>query len=110
MTTLVQCPAVGVWRAYIDGETAEPGLEDHLATCAGCQRVVEELRRDAINARDLLGPLAPARMPDAAEVAVARERFEWRRAQRQVGPARGSAIRRLSTPWRVAGGSIAAAL
>lgn len=67
----------------------------------------------------LIASLAPERLPDADQVAVARERLDWRRAQtagasRQAnsGAARTSAkfLASVSTPWRAAAGGIAAAL
>src|SRR5437762_7040769 len=54
----------------------------------------------------LIASLAPSQIPDAAEVAVARERLEWRRRAQTSGARRRSVL----TPWRVAGGGTAAAL
>jgi hypothetical protein len=51
---------------------------------------------------ELIAGLAPEHLPGPAEVAVARERLEWRRHAR-------TARRPILTPLRVAGGGIAAA-
>jgi hypothetical protein len=62
----------------------------------------------------LITSLAPDRLPDAQEVVTARERLDWRRATER---ARSSAdtpqtplVARVSTPWRVAAGGVAAAV
>jgi anti-sigma factor RsiW len=125
-TTSQTCPDIGVWRARIDGEVlaadpladglAEPAIEQHLASCPACQRLVADLRADADLARDALARLAPAERPDAAEVGVARERLQWRRAQTRARPEgdhawrRAALLERVSTPWRVAAGAVAAAV
>ncbi len=54
---------------------------------------------------ELIAHLAPDHLPEAAEVAVARERLEWRRRALSTRPSR----RVVLTPWRVAGSGIAAA-
>jgi hypothetical protein len=115
MTTTPQtCPDVGAWRAWMDGETDL--AEEHLGSCAGCRQVVAELREDAATARGGLAALAPGQLPSAAEVAVARERLDWRRVQRQRVPQRAeraagpTRVTRISTPWRVAAGGLVAAL
>jgi hypothetical protein len=54
---------------------------------------------------ELIASLAPDRVPDAAEVALARERLEWRRRALTTGARRRSLV----TPWRIAGSGIAAA-
>jgi hypothetical protein len=86
---------------------------------------------------ELIASLAPERLPDAHDVAVARERLDWRRAQtlksqipedpaasqerrtpgpssKMTGPGPSSKmtglLARFSTPWRVASGGVAAAL
>jgi hypothetical protein len=63
---------------------------------------------------ELIASLAPERLPDAPEVAAARERLDWRRAAQHVRPLadtpRRTYIARVSTPWRVAGGGLAAAV
>jgi hypothetical protein len=69
----------------------------------------------------LVADLAPEQLPDAHEVAAARERLDWRRAQElkrrapddtdpDVARERRTLLARFSTPWRVASGGIAAAL
>jgi hypothetical protein len=55
----------------------------------------------------LIASLAPERVPSADDVSVARQRLYWRRATAQPGQKR---VPRVSTPWRVAGAGIAAAL
>jgi|SRR5579864_107666 len=56
---------------------------------------------------ELIASLAPDQLPEPAEVAVARERLEWRR--RALKSDKGSSRRLVLTPWRVAGSGIAAA-
>jgi hypothetical protein len=55
---------------------------------------------------ELIESLAPERLPDAADVAAARQRLEWRRATTE----RPRRLPRVPTSWRVAGGAIAAAV
>lgn len=59
MTT---CPDLGSWRAFLDGETAVAGPDEHLATCADCANLVARLKADAGFARSRLAVLdaAPA--------------------------------------------------
>jgi hypothetical protein len=115
------CPDIGVWRAWLDHELDSvgdsPALAEHLADCPGCQRLLAEVREDAHAASDALTLLAPTRLPSAAEVAVARERLEWRRARRaprlpvpihSLEPI--PMFTRFSAPWRAATGGLAAAL
>jgi hypothetical protein len=127
------CPDIGVWRAWLDHEdvTAHrfaravdtgrepPSIEDHLSDCPACRRLVAELREDASDVRDILSILAPTRLPSAAEVAVARERLDWRRASTPRLPQPQNIRRlepipmflfRLSTPWRFAASGLAAAV
>ncbi len=40
----MNCPDTGVWRAWLDEETAIPGPEEHLAVCGPCAATVAELR------------------------------------------------------------------
>jgi hypothetical protein len=111
------CPDGGAWRAWLDQEDQSPALAAHLATCAGCQNVVPDMRVEAAGVRDALSLLAPASLPSAADTALARERLDWRRRQSQPRPApvrasqpRRTFVSRLSTPWRVAASGLAAAL
>src|SRR5207302_1955254 len=121
-TDRAPCPDIGVWRAWLDNEdpaTQPISIEEHLADCPAGQRLVAELREDASDVRDILSVLAPTRLPNAAEVALARERLDWR-GRRAAQPAQAVPIRRLeptpmfftrlSTPWRVAASGIAAGL
>jgi hypothetical protein len=113
------CPDIGVWRAWLDHEDVTASIEAHLSECPACQRLVADLRDDAADVRDILSVLAPTRLPTAAEVAVARERLEWRRAG-AARPTHPTHIRslepipmlvsRLSTPWRFAASGVAAAV
>jgi hypothetical protein len=121
---VTSCPDIGDWRAWIDREVdgvESPTLAAHLETCPGCKQVVDELRADGAYARDSLATLAPQQAPTSAEVAMARERLEWRLATKNRhipnSPAGGrkqepapTFIRRLSTPLRIAAGAVAAAL
>ena len=61
---------------------------------------------------ELIASLAPDQLPDARDVAAARERLDWRRAGQRVRTSTGAQafIARVSTPWRVAAGSLAAAV
>ncbi len=43
----MNCPDTGVWRAWLDEETAIPGPEEHLAVCGDCAAMVAELRTTA---------------------------------------------------------------
>jgi hypothetical protein len=70
--------------------------------------MMDELQTDARDISEALATLAPARLPDPGEVAVARERLEWRR--RIELDQRAQPRTRFSTPWRVAAGAVAAAL
>lgn len=109
------CPDAGVWRAWLDHEADVPDAS-HLETCAGCRRIVDELREHATFAHAGLSALAAEDLPTSADVAVARSRLDWRQAVAQRRPAepreaRGPGVlTRLSTPWRVAAGGLAAAL
>jgi hypothetical protein len=113
------CPDIGAWRAWLDREVHLESSEDHQSGCPACQRLVADLRQDASDVGDILSVLAPARLPNAAEVAIARERLEWRRT-RAPQPAKPTHARppepipmflnRLSTPWRFAASGAAAAL
>jgi hypothetical protein len=109
------CPEIGVWRAWLDQEDHSPHLFEHLATCAGCQRLVDDLREDASSATALLGSLAPARLPGGDDVAVARQQltFRQRRGVAASLPEQEPIpmfFKRISTPWRIAGSGLAAAL
>ncbi len=118
-TTPRNCPDIGVWRASLDHEANDASLDTHLSHCPACQRLVADLRTDAAEVRDILSVLGPARLPNPAEVALARERLAPQQARRAVTstgiPSRPQEpipmfITRLTTPWRVATGGIAAAL
>lgn len=116
MTSLPHtCPDDSVWRAWLDHETDAPEPA-HLETCAGCRRVVDELREDASFAHSSMAALAPDDLPTPAEVAVARARLDWRHATTQrrspepMLPRTPAPVTRLSTPWRVAAGGLVAAL
>src|SRR5437016_1520790 len=122
------CPDIGAWRAWLDHECTmpeperqQPAMQGHLSSCPACQRLVAELREDASSVGNLLAALAPGRVPNPAEVGVARERLEWRR--RKAPPSADSTrsrtkvldslpmlMTRVSTPWRVAASGLAAAL
>jgi hypothetical protein len=107
------CPDVGAWRAWLDHEADLDDARQHIDTCPGCRRLVQELEDDAAKAREGLARLAPAHTPNPAEVAVARERLAGRRAATQRPPEVlpvPARFRRVSTPWRVAAGGMAAAL
>jgi hypothetical protein len=113
------CPEIGVWRAWLDHESDSTDLESHLASCPACKRLVAELREDASDVHDALSVLAPTHLPTSAEVAVARQRLEWRRAASSSRPsaARTSSLEsvpmilnHISTPWRIAASGLAAAV
>src|SRR5579864_1616204 len=118
--TLETCPEIGAWRAWLDHEADLADPEGHLETCPGCRRLVDDLRTDALFARDELASLAAHELPRPAAVALARERVQWRHAatrRNSSQPTRQSTLEpvpvsfsRFSTPWRVAAGGIAAAL
>ncbi|HEV7665678.1 MAG TPA: hypothetical protein VGQ62_19260, partial [Chloroflexota bacterium] len=111
------CPEVGVWRAWLDQEDQSPRLADHLATCAGCQRLLADLRGEATDVSEALSLLAPTSLPSAAETALARERLDWRRREAKpiavpvhAQEPRPMFLSRIATPWRVAASGLAAAL
>jgi hypothetical protein len=113
------CPDIGVWRAWLDNEDHPTHLDNHLAGCPACQRMVADLRDDAHDVNTILSVLAPTRLPSPAEVAVARERLDWRRARGapRLQPADRPSLEpipmffsHLTTPWRVAASGVAAAL
>jgi hypothetical protein len=109
------CPEIGVWRAWLDQEDHSPLLFEHLAMCAGCQHLVDELRDDAASVSALLGSLAPARLPSGDDVAVARHQltFPHRRGATPSVPEQEPIpmfFKRISTPWRITGSGLAAAL
>ena len=129
-TTTQICPDIGAWRAWLDHEYVMPepepeqqqaAMQGHLSGCPACQRLLAELREDASSVGNALLVLAPGRVPNAAEVVVARERLE--RHRRQAPPIADSTrprtrvlepfpmfMTRISTPWRVAASGLAAAL
>jgi hypothetical protein len=115
MSTASQvCPEIGVWRAWLDQEDHSPHLFEHLATCAGCQQLIVDLRDDASRVSSLLRSLAPADLPNGDDVAVARQQLTFR--HRHGVPASvpqepiSMFFKRISTPWRVASSGVAAAL
>ena len=116
------CPDVGTWRAWLDHELPAIDLEPHLRDCAACSQVVAELRTNAQVAQTSLHGLLPERLPSPAEMALARERLHWRQraaagqaaaaapnGELEPTPVRGW-LSRISTPWRIAGSSLAAAI
>jgi hypothetical protein len=121
MNTTQSCPDIGTWRAWLDHETDLSDEAQHLETCPGCQRVVDELRDDAAFADAGLASLASSDLPSAADVSVARERVHWRHAathkRSATAPIGRSRLEptpmifsRFSTPWRAAAGGVAAAI
>jgi hypothetical protein len=122
-TPLHVCPDIGAWRAWLDHEVDLPEASRHLETCPACQRLVDDLREESLYAHQSLAGLAPLQLdvPTAADIALARERVEWKHAangrRRPSEPARQSRLEpipvffsRFSTPWRVAAGGLAAAV
>src|SRR5689334_6902144 len=105
--TMTTHPDIGEWRAWLDQHADSPDLDHHLAGCAGCQAVVDDLRDAAEYTEASMALLAPNGAPTMAETRIARQRL----AQRQPGrpivvepgePVSVSAWQRFSTPWRVA--------
>jgi hypothetical protein len=131
-TPSLACPDIGAWRAWLDHEDESPLLDEHLADCPACQRMVADLREDAASVHEAFALLAPIGLPSAAETAVARERLRLplgltsglSAAEAGHRSHRGQAspislhlqepipmfIRRISNPWRVAVGGLAAAV
>jgi hypothetical protein len=118
-TPSAACPDIGVWRAWLDREDDASQLDEHLAECPGCRRVVALLREDADHVRDAFAMLSPGQvsLPSTADVAVARERLEWqrRRSVPVLSPVRSQEpipmfLTRISTPWRIAASGLAAAV
>src|SRR5579859_724445 len=111
----LSCPDLGAWRAWLDHEDESPRFDEHLAGCPACQRLVADLREDAASVHAAFALLAPIGLPSAAETVVARERLRSQRGH--PTPIRLHTqepvpmfIRRISTPWRVAVGGVAAAV
>jgi hypothetical protein len=110
------CPDIGAWRAWLDHENESRQLDEHLPGCPACQRLVTDLREDAASIREAFTLLAPIGLPSAAETAVARERLRSKRGQPALIPAERTQepipmfFTRISTPWRVAVGGLAAAV
>lgn len=118
MTTPSQtCPDIGAWRAWLDHEDESPHFDGHLAGCPGCQRLIADLREDAASVHAALALLAPIGLPSAAETVLARERLRSQRGQEDTSPIPLHTqepipmfLRRISNPWRVAVGGLAAAV
>jgi hypothetical protein len=108
ITSLV-CPEPGRWRAWLDNADGTGRFDSHLETCPDCQRVVADLRQDAVTASSAIAEL-PLVRPTDTETAAARERLVWR--QRVPAAARVSApiARHWSWGLRAAGASVAAAV
>src|SRR5207237_7836714 len=77
-------------------------------------QLVDDLRDDASNVGTLLGSLAPAHLPGGDDVAVARQQLTYRRRHAVAATVPQEPIpmvfRRISTPWRIAGSGLAAAV
>jgi anti-sigma factor RsiW len=103
----ITCPEAGAWRAWLDGERADPAVEAHLQRCSACQAEVELLRQNASHAAAALELL---RVPDTLSIAGARQRLSQPRVV--VAARRGWLAwpTRLSTGWRVAASGLAAAV
>jgi len=110
------CPDIGAWRAWLDHEDESTGLDEHVSGCAACQHLVADLREDAASVHTAFALLAPTGLPSAAETAVARERLRSHRDQSAPPPFPRPQepipmyLTRISTPWRVAVGGLAAAV
>jgi hypothetical protein len=109
------CPDIGAWRAWLDHEDDSPRLDEHISDCPACRRLVADLREDASSVHTAFALLAPIGLPSAAETAVARERLRSQRDQSAPTPLRTQEpvpmfLTRISTPWRVAVGGLAAAV
>jgi hypothetical protein len=115
--TTTTCPDEGAWRAWLDREEHAPDLAPHLDACATCRELVTDLRHNATIATEALRSLSAARLPSAAETAMARERLAWRQRQPAAAITKSQSekapvpmSRFSSTPWRVTASSLAAAL
>jgi hypothetical protein len=109
------CPDIGAWRAWLDHEEHAAYLDDHLPGCPACQRLIADLRDEATGVGEAMSLLVPIALPSAAEAAVARERLRSRRGQSAPFPLRTQEpismfFTRISTPWQLAAGGLAAAL
>ena len=104
------CPEIGEWRAWLDRQHTATDLSDHLATCAACRAVVDDLRDDAGYADGALS-LLPLASPTPEDISVARARLAGHGVRQALGiPVSGRWWQRVSTSWRVAGTGIAAAI
>jgi hypothetical protein len=117
MTSLsLSCPDIGAWRAWLDHEDESIHLDEHLRGCPACQRLVADVREDAAGVREAISLLAPIGLPSVAETAVARERLRSRLGQPsspiplRIQEPIPMFLTRISTPWRVAAGGLAAAV
>lgn len=114
----MSCPDIGTWRAWLDDQ--EPNraseLSDHLGACPVCQDRVGDLRRGARFAATSVATLAPAAVPAAASIALARERLAAALVASPIPnahdptPRRQLPVTRLVARWRIAASGLAAAL
>lgn len=91
------CPDVGVWRAWLDEETAVPGPEEHLAVCGSCAAMVAELRTTSDLARRQMALLLS--QPVSVErTSVQSARQRWPRRGWKVAAAVAVGVALMATP------------
>jgi hypothetical protein len=91
------CPDVGVWRAWLDEETAVPGPEEHLAVCGSCAAMVAELKATSDLARRQMAMLLSQPVSvERASVEPARRR--WPRRGWKVAAAVAVGVALMATP------------
>ena len=93
----MNCPDAGVWRAWLDEETAIPGPEEHLAICGDCAALVAELRTSADLTRREMAKLfsSPVRV---AQTPVEPARSLWPRRGWKVAAAVAVGVALMATP------------
>jgi hypothetical protein len=110
---ILACPDLGVWRAWLDQEPAETGIDlsAHLERCPDCRALVDDLRENAGMAATLVRSLDQTMTPAPAAVTLAQVRLRMARLGNQppapvTSPSPVSRFQR----WRVAVAGMAAAL
>ncbi|MGE0543971.1 MAG: anti-sigma factor [Dehalococcoidia bacterium] len=106
------CPDLGVWRAWLDQEPAEAGLDlqAHLHTCPDCRALVGDLRENAGMAATLVRSLDQTMTPAPAAVTLAQVRLRMARMGNQPAPVASTPPVSRFRRWRVAVAGMAAAL
>jgi len=108
----MNCIEKGLLRAKVDGELYGSELEQvdrHLATCADCRRVIDEMDAAAGRMQRTLAPLAPlpGEIDEDARLALARFRAREAPAESAAEPASGWFRRVFGQRWALACAALA---